>query len=87
MTTSGAAAAIAPEPQDGPGPVATADDEVITWAEFRSWERQLSRTGACSRPGRRVVPQAKLAAPVIPAFLGAEAMRKRGDLDQVAFLA
>ena len=52
MTTSGAAAAIAPEPQDGPGPVATADDEVITWAEFRSWERQLSRTGACSRPIR-----------------------------------
>ena len=52
MSTSGAAAAIAPEPQDGPGPVATADDEVITWAEFRSWERQLSRTGACSRPIR-----------------------------------
>jgi Replication initiator protein, pSAM2 len=52
VTTSGAAAAIAPEPQDGPGPVATADDEVITWAEFRSWERQLARTGACSRPVR-----------------------------------
>ena len=46
-----AAAAIAPEPEDGPGPVATAD-ETITWAEFRSWERQLSRTGACSRPIR-----------------------------------
>ena len=52
MSTSGAAAAIAPEPEHGPGPVATADDEVITWAEFRSWERQLSRTGACSRPIR-----------------------------------
>ena len=46
-----AAAAIAPEPEHGPGPVATAD-ETITWAEFRSWERQLSRTGACSRPIR-----------------------------------
>jgi hypothetical protein len=47
-----ATAAIAPEPSDGPGPVATADDETITWADFRAWERQLARTGACSRPIR-----------------------------------
>jgi hypothetical protein len=46
-----AAAAIVPEP-DGPGPVATADDEHITWADFRAWERQLAHTGGCSRPVR-----------------------------------
>jgi hypothetical protein len=52
MTPSGAAAAIAPEPSEGSGPVATADDETITWADFKVWERQLSHTGACSRPVR-----------------------------------
>ncbi len=48
MTT--ATAAIAPGP-DGPGPVGTADD-VITWADFRTWERQLASTGTCSHPIR-----------------------------------
>ena len=51
MTPRGAAAAIAPEPEHGPGPVATADD-VITFADLKTWERQLARTGACSRPVR-----------------------------------
>jgi len=51
MTHSGAAAAIAPEPEHGSGPVATADD-VITLADLKTWERQLARTGACSRPVR-----------------------------------
>jgi hypothetical protein len=51
MTPSGAAAAIAPEPP-GSGPVATADDEIITWADFKTWERQLAHTGGCSRPVR-----------------------------------
>jgi hypothetical protein len=46
-----AAAAIAPEPADGSGPVATADD-TITWADFRAWERQLASTGACAHPIR-----------------------------------
>ena len=53
MTHSGAAAAIAPEPEHGSGAVATADDdETITWADLKTWERQLARTGACSRPVR-----------------------------------
>jgi hypothetical protein len=51
MTQSGAAAAIAPEPSDGSGPVATADD-AITLADLRSWERQLASSGGCSRPVR-----------------------------------
>jgi hypothetical protein len=46
-----AAAAIAPEPSDGPGPVAPADD-VITWADLRAWERQLASTGTCTHPIR-----------------------------------
>jgi hypothetical protein len=46
-----ATAAIAPEPR-GPGAVAPADDETITWADFRTWERQLAQTGGCSRPVR-----------------------------------
>src|SRR5262249_23412611 len=50
MTTSGAAAAIAPEPH-GSGPVAPADD-AITLADLRSWERQLAGSGGCSRPVR-----------------------------------
>jgi hypothetical protein len=49
MTASGAAAAIAPEP-DGSGPVATADDAIITWADLKTWERQLTRTGTCAHP-------------------------------------
>jgi hypothetical protein len=32
--------------------VATADDATITWADFKAWERQLARTGGCSRPVR-----------------------------------
>ena len=51
MTISGAAAAIAPEPQHGPGPVATADD-VITFADLPGWERQLANTGTCAHPVR-----------------------------------
>src|SRR5215470_3683240 len=51
MTASGAAAAIAPEPFDGSGPVATAGD-AITLADLRSWERQLASSGGCSRPVR-----------------------------------
>jgi hypothetical protein len=31
--------------------VATGDD-VITWADFRAWERQIASTGTCSRPVR-----------------------------------
>jgi hypothetical protein len=50
MTPSGAAAAIAPEP-DRSGPVATADD-TITWADLQAWERQLASTGTCSHPIR-----------------------------------
>jgi replication initiator protein RepSA len=53
MTPRGAAAAIAPEPEHGSGAVATADDdETITWADLKTWERQLARTGGCSRPVR-----------------------------------
>ena len=51
MTATGAAAAIAPEPEVGSGPVATADD-VITLAELKDRERQLVHTGACSHPVR-----------------------------------
>ena len=46
MTPRGAAAAIAPEPEHGSGPVATADD-VITFADLKDRERQLASTGAC----------------------------------------
>jgi hypothetical protein len=49
MTHSGAAAAIAPEPEHGSGPVATADD-VITLADLKDWERQLASTGTCAHP-------------------------------------
>ena len=49
MTASGAAAAIAPEPEPGSGPVATADD-VITFADLKTWERQLASTGTCKHP-------------------------------------
>ena len=50
--TIGSAAAIAPEPFDGSGPVATADDETITLADLKDWERQLGHTGACAHPVR-----------------------------------
>src|SRR5215472_13937065 len=50
MIERGAAAPIAPEPTS-PGPVAPADD-VITWADFKAWERQLASTGTCSHPIR-----------------------------------
>ena len=49
MTASGATAAIAPEPDHGSGPVATADD-VITFADLKTWERQLASTGTCTHP-------------------------------------
>ena len=49
MTQRGAAAAIAPEPDHGSGPVATADD-VITFADLKDRERQLASTGACAHP-------------------------------------
>jgi hypothetical protein len=48
---SGAAAAIAPEPQPGSGPVATAVD-VIPFADPGAWEGQLPGAGACSHPIR-----------------------------------
>ena len=52
MTTA-ATAALSPEPFDGPGLGATADDtEVISWADFKQWERQLATTGMCSHPIR-----------------------------------
>jgi hypothetical protein len=51
MTASGAAASIAPGP-DRPGPVATADDATMTWAEFKAWERQLDSSSECSHPIR-----------------------------------
>ena len=51
MTT--AAAALGPGPAYGPGPGATADDtQVISWADFRAWERQLASSGACTHPIR-----------------------------------
>ena len=49
MTPRGAAVAIAPEPEHGSGPVATADD-VITLADLKDRERQLASTGACAHP-------------------------------------
>ena len=49
MTHSGAAAATAPEPEHGPGPVATADD-VIPFSDLKDRERQLASTGACAHP-------------------------------------
>ena len=48
MTT--ATAALDPEPMPGSGPGATADDnQVISWADFRAWERQLT---TCTHPIR-----------------------------------
>ena len=47
----GSAAAIAPEPFDGSGPVAIADD-VTTLAELSAWDRQLTSAGGCSHPIR-----------------------------------
>jgi hypothetical protein len=47
---SGAAAAIAPEPQCS-GPVATADD-VTNLVDIAAWERQFSSAGGCSHPIR-----------------------------------
>ena len=52
MSTSGAAAAIAPEPERRPGAGGNSRRQVITFADFRSWERQLARTGACAHPVR-----------------------------------
>jgi hypothetical protein len=44
---------FAPDPDQGPGPEASArDTQTITWADFRAWERQLTATGACSHPIR-----------------------------------
>ena len=48
-----ATAALSPEPITGSGSVATADDtEVISWADFRAWERQLATSGHCAHPIR-----------------------------------
>ena len=48
-----ATAALDPGPITGSGPGATADDtEVISWADFRAWERQLATTGHCTHPIR-----------------------------------
>ena len=53
MTITAATAALSPEPVPGPGLGATADDTTdITWADFRTWERQLATTGTCSHPIR-----------------------------------
>ena len=64
MTPRGAAAAIAPEPEHGPGPVATADD-VITFADLKDLgtaarqhrhlraPRPAARPHRCHRPDHR----------------------------------
>ena len=53
MTITAATAALDPGPAHGPGSGVTADDtEVISWADFRAWERQLASSGACSHPIR-----------------------------------
>jgi len=53
MTITAATAALSPEPFDGPGLGATADDtQTITWDDFKAWERQLATTGHCSHPIR-----------------------------------
>jgi hypothetical protein len=41
----------APGPLDGPGAGASADD-TITWADFQTWERQLTTSGTCAHPIR-----------------------------------
>jgi hypothetical protein len=43
-----ATATPGPGPHHRPGPDATADD-TITWADFRAWERRLTRRPAGSR--------------------------------------
>ena len=53
MTTTAATAALSPGSSFGSGLGATADDtEIITWADFKQWERQLASTGTCSHPIR-----------------------------------
>ena len=48
MTADTAAtAALGPDPVTGSGPGATADDMTISWADFRTWEDQLT---TCSHP-------------------------------------
>jgi hypothetical protein len=48
-----AAAALGPGLARGSGPGADADDTwVISWADFRAWERQLASSGACTHPVR-----------------------------------
>ena len=50
MTADTAAtAALGPDPITGSGPGATADDTTISWADFRTWEGQLT---TCSHPIR-----------------------------------
>src|SRR6185437_4221219 len=45
-----ATAALGPEPITGSGPGATADDTMtVSWADFRTWERQLT---TCTHPIR-----------------------------------
>ena len=48
MTADTAAtAALGPDPITGSGPGATADDTTVSWADFRTWEDQLT---TCSHP-------------------------------------
>jgi hypothetical protein len=50
---SAATATLDPGPDPGSGSGATADDtEIISWADFRAWERQLASSGGCSHPIR-----------------------------------
>ena len=50
MTADTAAtAALGPDPITGSGPGATADDTTVSWADFRTWEDQLT---TCSHPIR-----------------------------------
>jgi len=53
MTVTASTAALSPGPEPGSGLGATADDtEVISWADFKAWERQLATTGTCTHPIR-----------------------------------
>lgn len=53
--TAAATVPLVPDAASGSGAGATADDdlaEVISWADFRAWERQLATTGGCRHPVR-----------------------------------
>jgi hypothetical protein len=49
--STAATVTFSPGPSSGPGPGLAAGD-VISWADFRAWERQLTTTGACRHPIR-----------------------------------